>query len=120
MNTANNHNSTQDMTFLANLDLFITTAYAAELVINACANWIWPFLTNPWSIIDLVVVLLSFVSLAGAGMSVRVILLLRCFRVIRIFGKIPSVTKIFSALFRSLVPMINSFFIIFIIAAVCT
>ena len=52
-------------------------------------------------------------------MPVRVILLLRCCRVLRIFGKLPSVAKIFAALFQSLVPMTNAFFIIFVIAAIC-
>ena len=67
----------------------------------------------------MIIVSLSILSLSVAGMPVRLILLLRCCRVLRIFGKLPSVAKIFAALFQSLVPMTNAFFIIFVIAAIC-
>ena len=109
--------NTQEHSSFSKLDIFITTAFAAELVLNAYANWLRPFARNPWNIFDSVIVLMSVISLAGAGMSVQVVLLLRCFLVTRIFGKVPSVSKIFSALVRSLVPMTNAFFIIFILAS---
>ena len=99
--------------------MFITIAFTVELLLNAFANWLWPFMTNPWSIFDFIIVLLSILSFAIPGLPVRVVLLLRCCRVVRIFGKVPSVSKIFAALFQSLVPMSNAFFIIFIIAAIC-
>ena len=111
--------NTQEHSSFSKLDIFITTAFAAELVLNAYANWLRPFARNPWNIFDSVIVLMSVISLAGAGMSVQVVLLLRCFLVTRIFGKVPSVSKIFSALVRSLVPMTNAFFNIFNIATIC-
>jgi hypothetical protein len=54
---------------------------------------------------DVVVVGLSLVCLAPSGLSLRLVLLLRSSRVIRIFGKWKSVSKIFSALAYSIIPM---------------
>ena len=101
------------------LDLFLTLAFTAELMLNAYAHWIKSFLFDGWSIFDLVVVVLSLTGLAATGLPLRLVLLLRCCRIIRIFGKIPSVAKIFAALGRSLIPMSNAFFIIFVITAIC-
>jgi hypothetical protein len=52
-----------------------------------------------------VVVGLSLVCLAPSGLSLRLVLLLRSSRVLRIFGKWKSFSKIFSALAYSIVPM---------------
>lgn len=118
LNIANNSSDASDPLF-TKLDLFVTIAFTVELLLNLYADWFWRFATNPWSIFDLIIVLLSLISFAVSGLSVRVVLLLRCCRVLRIFGKVPSVSKIFAALFKSLVPMSNAFFIIFIVAAIC-
>ena len=118
LNVAQHGGSAQEETF-SKIDLFLTMAFTAELLLNGFANWLLPFLRNGWSLFDVGIVTLSIVSLSVAEMPVRVILLLRCCRVIRIFGKLPSVAKIFAALFHSLVPMTNAFFIIFVIAAIC-
>jgi hypothetical protein len=104
---------------LNKVDLFLIIAFTAELSVNLFANWWRPFVTNGWSILDFVIVVLSLVSLAPVGISLRLMLLIRCCRVLRIFGKLKSVAKIFSAVACSLIPMANAFFIIFIITAIC-
>ena len=118
LNVAQHGGSAQEATF-SKIDLFLTIAFTVELLLNGFANWLLPFLRNGWSLFDVVIVALSIASLSVAEMPVRFILLLRCCRVLRIFGKLPSAAKIFAALFHSLVPMTNSFFIIFVIAAIC-
>jgi len=99
--------------------MFLTLAFTAELMLNCFANWLRPFLTNGWSLLDVLIVTLSLTSMAVPSMPVRLILLLRCCRVLRIFGKLPSVAKIFAALSYSSVPMTNAFFIIFAISTIC-
>jgi voltage-gated sodium channel len=118
IDTGSNSEREQEALF-SKVDLILTLAFTVELVLNAFANWLRPFITNGWSIFDFLIVTLSLISLAVDGVPVRLILLLRCCRVLRIFGKVPSVAKIFAALFQSLIPMMNAFFIIFIIAAIC-
>ena len=104
---------------LDKLDLFLIIAFSVELVINAFANWLRDFVCNGWNLFDVVIVALSIVGLAPVGLPVRLVLLLRCCRVLRIFGKLPAVAKIFSALSYSVLPMANAFFIIFVITAIC-
>ena len=112
--------SSQDKRAILNtLDLVLVIAFTAELLFNLFSNWWRPFITNGWSLFDLVIVTLSVVSLAPVGISLSLVLLLRCCRVLRIFGKLPAVAKIFSALSYSLLPMANAFFIIFVIMALC-
>jgi hypothetical protein len=118
MDIASNSENEPETAF-SKIDLILTLAFTLELLLNAFANWLRPFVTNGWSMFDFFIVTLSLVSLAVDGVPVRLILLLRCCRVLRIFGKLPSVAKIFAALFQSLIPMLNAFFIIFIIAALC-
>lgn len=104
---------------LNRLDLFLVIAFTVELVLNAFANWLYDFVSNGWNIFDVIVVTLSLVGLAPTGLPVRLVLLLRCSRALRIFGKLKSVAKIFSALSYSLLSMANAFFIIFVITAIC-
>ena len=111
--------SSDKKAILNTLDLVFVVAFTAELLLNLYANWWRPFVTNAWSLFDLVVVTLSIVSLAPVGLSLRLVLLLRCCRVLRIFGKLRSVAKIFAALSYSLLPMSNAFFVIFVITAIC-
>jgi hypothetical protein len=111
-------NSDEEMKW-QKVDLFLIIAFTLELMLNLFANWLRPFLSNMWSIFDLIIVTLSLLGLVIAGLPLRLLLLLRCCRVLRIFGKLRSVVKIFSALAYSVSPMANAFFIIFVITAIC-
>ena len=101
------------------LDLIFVILFTLELIINLYAHWIKPFLQNPWSIFDVIVVSLSLLGLAPIGMPLSLLLLFRCCRVLRIFGKFPTVSNIFSALGSSVIPMASTFFIIFVLASIC-
>ena len=105
--------------FLDQLDFAFVILFTAELVINMYAHWLKPFIDNPWSVFDLLIVALSLIGLAPIGLPLSLLLLLRCCRVLRIFGKFPSVSSIFSALATSLLPMASTFFIIFVLASIC-
>ncbi len=90
---------------LNNFDMFLICAFTAELCINIYANWLLDFVSSIWNWFDLLIVSLSLVGLAPAGLSLRIVLLLRCCRVLRIFGKLKEVAKIFSALSYAILPM---------------
>ena len=68
---------------------------------------------------DLVVV---FVSLLAVGVNeipgISVLRLLRVFRVIRLFGRLKSLKKIINALAKSIIPVLNSFVILFLITCI--
>ena len=118
-----NHNVLNDFSAevsnLNKLDLVFVFLFTAELIINAYSHWIWEFFKNPWSIFDLLVVCLSLLGLAPIGLPLSLLLLFRCCRVLRIFGKFPAVSSIFSALGSSVIPMASAFFIIFVLASIC-
>jgi len=105
-------------TILSNLDLFLVCAFSVELFVNAFANWFVRFRSNVWNWFDVVLVALSLIGLTPAGLSLRTVLLLRSCRVLRIFGKVKAVAKIFTALSYAILPMAHAFFIIFVIAAI--
>jgi hypothetical protein len=90
---------------LSNLDLFLVCAFTMELFINAFANWFARFRSNVWNWFDVVLVSLSLIGLTPAGLSLRIVLLLRSCRVLRIFGKVKAVAKIFTALSYAIWPM---------------
>jgi voltage-gated sodium channel len=108
-----------EISSLNRLDLVFVFLFTAELIINAYSHWMWDFLKNPWSIFDLLVVSLSLLGLAPIGLPLNLLLLFRCCRVLRIFGKFPAVSSIFSALGTSVIPMASVFFIIFVLASIC-
>jgi len=110
-------------------DLFFTAMFVVELLVNIFVNWFWPFWRDYWNIFDFVIVMSSVVSVAielsepsgddnGLVNSLRLIRILRAFRVMRLFGRLESIRKIVSALGSSLIPVVNAFVIVFLIAAV--
>jgi hypothetical protein len=113
------HDFSTEFSFLNKLDLIFVFLFTAELIINAYSHWLWEFLKNPWSIFDTLVVSLSLLGLAPIGLPLSLLLLFRCCRVLRIFGKFPAVSNIFSALGTSVIPMASTFFIIFVLASIC-
>ena len=104
---------------LDDLDSLFLIVFSIELGINAYANWFLRFLRNPWSVFDLIVVGLSLIGLAPTGLPLSLVLLLRCCRVLRVFGRFRAVSNIFAALFASAVPLASTFFIIFVFASIC-
>jgi hypothetical protein len=100
-------------------NLFFTVVFAIELSINMFAHWLHPFLRNPWSLLDAFVVLMSLVALGPVDIPITILRLMRAFRVIRLFGRLKALKKMVSALSASIVPMMNAFLILFILASIC-
>ena len=100
-------------------DLIFVLFFTFELAVNLYANWFRRFLANPWSIFDFLIVAISLLGLAPIGMPLSLLLLFRCCRVLRVFGRFPTVSGIFSALAKSVVPMASTFFIVFILSSIC-
>ena len=65
-----------------------TAIFTAELLVNLFAHWLWPFLSNPWSLLDAFVVLMSLVALGPVNIPMTILRLMRAFRVIRLFGRL--------------------------------
>jgi len=103
---------------LDSLNLFFTVVFTLELMVNALAHWFLPFVKNPWSMMDGIVVVLSLVALGPVNLPVSILRLLRAFRVIRLFGRLTELKQMISAISASIVPMMNAFLILFIVTAI--
>ncbi len=88
---------------LNNFDMFLVCAFTRKPALHA--NCFQVFVLGLWNRFDGVAVALSLLGLTTAGLSLRIVLLLRCCRVLRIFGKLKEVAKIFSALSYAILPM---------------
>jgi voltage-gated sodium channel len=104
---------------LNQLDLVFVLFFTVELAVNLYANWFWTFVQNPWSLFDFAVVGLSLIGLAPIGLPLSLLLLLRCCRVLRVFGRFKAASGIFSALAKSAIPMASTFLIIFVLSSIC-
>ncbi len=104
---------------LDNLNLLFTAVFTVELAINAFAHWFWPFLTDVWSQVDVFVVAMSIVPLPVPEQNTGVVRILRAFRILRLFRRVPSLRKIITALTMALLPVLNVFCILFLLMGIC-
>ena len=101
---------------LDRMNIVFTVIFCIELAINLISNPFKTFISSKWSVFDFVVVMLSIVSLGPRLVQVNI---LRALRVVRLFGRLKAVKKILEALSASIVPMLNAFFIMLIVAMIC-
>jgi hypothetical protein len=99
------------------LNVGFTIVFTIELLANLFSNWLRPFLSNTWSVIDAGIVAMSLIVLGPIDFPVSI---LRALRIVRLFGRLESSKKILSALSVSIVPMCNAFLINLIVAMICT
>jgi hypothetical protein len=92
--------------------------FLMELIINMYANYLWPFWTNAWNVFDVVIVLVSWVSMLGDFPGVTVLRLFRAFRVFRLFKRIESLRKIIIGVTKSLPGISNALAILGLIMGV--
>ncbi len=97
------------------LNLAFTVLFALELAANAFCYWFRPFVTNPWSILDTVVVVISVAAAAATSKPTGIVRALRALRVIRLFGRIQSFKKIITALTMAMLPVFNVLLILFLL-----
>jgi hypothetical protein len=98
------------------LNMTFTCIFTIELLVNIFAHKLREFLRNPWSVFDVVIVLMSLIVLGPLDFPIS---MLRALRVVRLFGRLDSSKKILSALSVSLIPMCNAFFIMLVVAMMC-
>jgi hypothetical protein len=98
------------------INMVFNALFAVELALNLYSHWLLEFFRNPWSVLDLLVVVLSLLTL---GLPISALRLIRAFRVIRLFGRLGALKKIVTALSASIVPMLNAFLILFVILSIC-
>jgi hypothetical protein len=68
---------------------------------------------------DLFVVSMSLVALGPIDMPVSILRLMRAFRIIRMFGRIKTLRNIVTALTASILPVLNAFVILLVVASIC-
>jgi hypothetical protein len=54
---------TSEAQILRNLETFFTCVYLLDLLVNMAGHLMWKFFTNPWSVFDLVIVVISVLSM---------------------------------------------------------
>lgn len=102
-----------------NVDTGFTVIFTVELLTNMFATLFVEFLTDAWNWFDLVVVVISLLSMMFADLpGANVLRLMRCFRVFRLFKRIPSLRQIIVALTASVPPMINAFLLVCLVTAI--
>ena len=96
-----------------------TGIFALELCVNMFANLPHKFVRSGWNWLDLFVVVMSFVDFGPFDIPNWLVRLMRAFRIVRLFGRVHELTKMFSAITASLFPMMNAFVILIIVLSIC-
>jgi hypothetical protein len=105
--------------FLDQLDIFFTSIFTSELLLNAYAHWFTDFIANQYNLVDTVVIALSLVSLGPLDIPVSILRVIRAFRVIRIFGRLSALKNIIASLSASLIPVFNAFLLVILFMSIC-
>ncbi len=96
-----------------------TGIFAIELGVNMFANLPHKFVRSGWNWLDLFVVAMSIVDFGPFDIPAWLVRLMRAFRIVRLFGRVHELTKMFSAITASLFPMMNAFVIMIIVLSIC-
>eukprot|EP00802_Teleaulax_amphioxeia_P006094 Tamp_06098.p1 GENE.Tamp_06098~~Tamp_06098.p1 ORF type:complete len:740 (-),score=154.68 Tamp_06098:113-2332(-) len=106
---------------LQGFEVFYVYIFTVELVLNVCCNFFWPFVTDLWNYLDVLVVAVSWVSYVnpdgGVG-AISVIRLVRVFRVIRVIKQLKSLRRIVKALLSSVIPVSYSLLLLLLATAI--
>ncbi len=71
-------------------DAFFTAIFALELAAHAFCHWLTPFVTNAWSWLDALIVVLSIVGVLDTEQPTGIARSIRALRVVRLFGRVKS------------------------------
>lgn len=102
------------------IDVFFTSAFTFELMLNMYGSWFWAFWQSAWNVFDFVVVSIALlvsikVPLPGPFTMLR---MLRVFRVFRLFKRVRSLKKIMDSLARAIPGVINAFIILILVMCI--
>ena len=99
---------------LEGFETFFVIAFSIELVWNIVANFWTPFLKDVWNYLDVIIVVLSWVSQISSGTGqgqgvggITAIRLLRVFRVVRLLKMFGRLRLIVNALASSVIPVLS-------------
>jgi hypothetical protein len=90
--------------FVVHINYAFTAIFAIELCTNMFANWRRKFVRSGWNWLDLFVIVMSFVDFGPFAIPDWLVRLMRAFRIVRLFGRVHELTKMFSAITASLFP----------------
>ena len=105
--------------FVVKINMLFTAIFTIELFINFFANWFFKFFHSGWNVLDLVIVAMSLFDLGPLDIPSWLVRLMRAFRIVRLFGRVPELTKMTTAITTSLFPMMNAFIILIIVMSIC-
>ena len=77
------------------------------------------FVRDGWNMFDLVVVSLSLAALGPVPIPANTLRTVRAFRVLRLFGRVGALRDIVAALAAALLPVLNAFLVLLIVASIC-
>jgi len=94
-------------------DTLFTLIFLVEILINMAANLVQRFVKDKWSLFDLAIVLVSLVSLGPNDMPfVKAMRLFRVMRVLRLFGRVPSLRQLMAALGKAIGPVLSAMMLV--------
>lgn len=100
-------------------DLVFTGLFTVELVVTFVGHAGLVFFMDSWRLFDTAIVVVSLVSASGAEMpAVKSIRAVRVLRAVRLLKKSKSLKPIVHALFSSVMPVLNSMSLLFLITAI--
>ena len=102
------------------IDYVSNIVFILELLLNLYGSYWKPFVTNPWNALDITVVAAGILTMTRVplGPARQFIKVLRVFRILRIFKKVPALRQILVALLRSIPGVMNAFIVMFIFMAI--
>ncbi|EKX41331.1 hypothetical protein GUITHDRAFT_112542 [Guillardia theta CCMP2712] len=105
--------------FFNGLETTYLVIFTVELCMNLLSNWFWPFVKDGWNDLDFVVVVITLLSEVVQSLpAINSLRLIRIFKMIRIFRMLNSFRVLINALSRSVIPVINAFCILLLVAAI--
>lgn len=73
---------------------------------------------HSWNIFDLLVISGSVFTMFVSGPGLAILRLVRVFRVLRVIKRLYALRRIINALTKSMIPMVNAFTVLFLVASI--
>ena len=114
-----NDSTPQFSEFITHVNNLFTAIFTFELIIKVSAVSPRIYFKSGWNWLDFALVVLSLIDYGLFNFPNWLIRLLRALRIVRLFGRVKELTKMFSAITASLFPMMNAFIILIIVLSIC-
>jgi len=99
---------------------FFNIMFLLELLVNMYGSWMRRFFLSKWNRFDCVVVLIGALDLCRVPLPgpLKLVRMLRAFRVFRLFGKVESIKKILIMIRRAIPGVVSAFILLFIVLCI--